>query len=111
MKQIDINGNFEYFNLNGEIEIGVPKKYDLGQNYPNPFNPVTKINFDLPKDTKVELRIYDMLGREVSTLVNEVRKAGFYTIDFNASQFSSGVYFYRLVSSDFSMVKKMVILK
>jgi len=111
LKQIDFNGNFEYFNLNGEIEIGVPKKYDLSQNYPNPFNPTTKINFDLPQDSKVELRIYDMLGREVTTLVNEVRTAGYYTVELNASQFTSGTYFYRLNAGDFSMVKKLVILK
>jgi len=118
LKQIDFNGNFEYFNLNGEIEIGVPKKYDLSQNYPNPFNPTTKINFDLPNDSKVELRIYDMLGREVSTLVNEVKTAGYYTVEFNVSTFASGTYFYRLNvndpngrAGDFSMVKKLVILK
>lgn len=111
LKQFDFNGNYEYFNLQNEVEIGIPKKYDLSQNYPNPFNPTTKINFDLPQDAKVELRIFDMLGREMKTLINEQRAAGYYTVEFNASQFTSGMYFYRLVSGDYSMIKKMVILK
>jgi len=115
LKQIDVNGNFEYFALNGEIEIGVPKSFNLSQNYPNPFNPVTKINFDLPEDGKVELRLYDMLGREVSTLINEVRTAGYYTVNLNASNLSSGIYIYRLISKtsdkDFVATKKMILIK
>jgi len=111
LKQIDNNGNFEYFNLNSDVIIGVPSKFKLSQNYPNPFNPSTKINFDLAKDSKVNLKIYDMLGREVSTLVNEFRTAGYYSVDFNASALSSGVYFYRITTEDFSAIKKMVIMK
>ncbi len=111
LKQIDFNGNYEYYNLNNEVVIGVPQKFNLSQNYPNPFNPVTKINFDLPKDAKVELTVFDMPGREIATLINEQKTAGYYTVEFNASQFTSGIYFYRLVSGDFSMVKKMVVLK
>jgi|GEM_PF-1162375 hypothetical protein len=111
LKQIDNNGNFEYFNLSSDAVVGVPSKFDLSQNYPNPFNPATKINFDLPKDSKISLKLYDMLGREVSTLVNEFRTAGYYTVDFNASSLSSGIYFYRLLAGEFSSVKKMVILK
>ncbi|MDQ3019516.1 MAG: hypothetical protein M3R36_02945 [Bacteroidota bacterium] len=71
--QIDLNGNFEYFNLSNEIGIGVPTKYALSQNYPNPFNPATKISYDLPVDGKVSLKIFDMTGREVATLVNMFR--------------------------------------
>ncbi|MFZ4725800.1 MAG: hemoblobin-interacting domain-containing protein [Paludibacter sp.] len=111
LKQIDNNGNFEYFALNGEVEIGVPKKFDLSQNYPNPFNPVTKINFDLPENGLVNLRLYDMLGREVATLVNEVRTAGYYTVNFNASSLSSGIYFYRMNAGKFSSIKKMAVIK
>ncbi len=111
LKQIDNNGNFEYFNLNSDAVVGVPSKFDLSQNYPNPFNPATKINFDLPKDSKLSLKLYDMLGREVSTLVNEFRTAGYYTVDFNASSLSSGIYFYRLLAGEFSSVKKMVVVK
>jgi hypothetical protein len=111
LKQIDNNGNFEYFSLNGDVVIGIHTKFDLSQNYPNPFNPTTKINFDLPKDSKVSMKLYDMLGREVLTLLNEFRTAGYYTIDFNATSLSSGVYFYRISAGEFSAVKKMTLIK
>ncbi|MCI0472951.1 MAG: T9SS type A sorting domain-containing protein, partial [Ignavibacteria bacterium] len=111
LKQIDYNGNFEYFELTGDVVVGVPGKFNLSQNYPNPFNPVTKINFDLPEDGKVTLKIYDMLGREAAVLVNEARTAGYHTVEFNAGNLSSGMYFYRLVSGNYSAVKKMVVLK
>jgi hypothetical protein len=91
--------------------IGVPDKFDLSQNYPNPFNPSTKINFDLPADSKVSLKIFDITGREVKSLLNELKAAGFYTIEFNAAGLSSGTYFYRLQTDEFTSVKKMVILK
>jgi Secretion system C-terminal sorting domain len=90
---------------------GVPTIYSLSQNYPNPFNPTTKINFALPKQGLVTLRIYDVLGREVRTLVNEVKSAGTYSVDFNASEYSSGVYFYRLESNGFSDIKRMMLIK
>ncbi|MCB0729305.1 MAG: T9SS type A sorting domain-containing protein, partial [Ignavibacteriae bacterium] len=80
LKQIDFNGNFEYFNLNNEVNIGTPSTYALSQNYPNPFNPATTINFDLPTDGNVSLKLYDMSGKEVATLVNEVRSAGYYSV-------------------------------
>jgi len=89
----------------------IPEKYSLSQNYPNPFNPVTKINFAIPKQGFVSLKIYDMLGREVKTLVNEVKQAGYFSADFNASEFSSGVYFYRLEANGFTDVKKMMLIK
>jgi len=112
LKQIDNNGNFEYLNLNGVIEIGLPSKFSLSQNYPNPFNPSTKIDFQIPNDTKVTLNIYDVSGRKVMTLINnELKKADFYTVDFNASQLSSGVYFFNLITDKFSDTKKMVLLK
>ncbi len=111
LKQIDNNGNFEYFSLNGDVTIGIPTKFDLSQNYPNPFNPTTKVNFDLPKDGMVSLKVYDMSGREVATMVNGFRTAGFYTIDFNAANLSSGVYFYRISAGEFSAVKKMTLIK
>lgn len=111
LKQIDFNGNFEYFNLNNEVNIGIPVKYDISQNYPNPFNPSTKINYDLPVDGKVSLKLFDMSGKEVATLVNEVKTAGYYTVSFNAMNLSSGVYFYRLNAGDFSATKKMMLIK
>jgi len=95
----------------------IPTVYRLSQNYPNPFNPVTKINYDLPKDAKVNIVIYDILGREVKRLVNnELKTAGTYIIDFNASNYASGVYFYRIEAEEsggnkFVDSKKMVLLK
>ena len=90
---------------------GIPKNFSLSQNYPNPFNPVTKINFALPKSGFVTLKIYDMLGREIRTLVNEVKSAGNFSVDFNASELSSGIYFYRLETNGFSDIKKMMLIK
>jgi len=88
-----------------------PKDFNLSQNYPNPFNPVTKINFALPKQGFVTLKIYDITGREVKTLVNEFKQSGYYSIDFNGSNLASGVYFYRIQSNDFVMTKRMVLIK
>ncbi|MFA5012033.1 MAG: choice-of-anchor J domain-containing protein [Ignavibacteria bacterium] len=89
----------------------VPDKYSLSQNYPNPFNPATKINFAIPKSGLVTLKIYDILGREVSTLVNEVKNAGTYMVDFNANNLSSGMYFYKVSVNGFTDVKKMMLIK
>ncbi|MFA7361757.1 MAG: T9SS type A sorting domain-containing protein, partial [Candidatus Kapaibacterium sp.] len=89
----------------------VPTEYALSQNYPNPFNPTTKINFALPKSGLVTMKVYDILGKEVATLVNEVRNAGSYTLDFNASNLTSGTYFYRLESNGFVGTKKMMLVK
>jgi len=98
----------------------LPTEFALHQNYPNPFNPVTKISFDLPQDSKVNLVVYDLLGREVTRLVNnESKVADNYTYDFNAASLSSGVYFYKLVVSssnpinagNYSETKRMVLLK
>ena len=113
LKQIDFNGNFEYFDLSGVVEIGVPVKFNLSQNYPNPFNPTTKIDFDLPLDSKVSIKVFDISGKEVSTLVNEFRTAGYYTVSYDASALSSGVYFYRIMTGDgkFVMTKKLLLLK
>ncbi|HEX2786590.1 MAG TPA: S41 family peptidase [Ignavibacteria bacterium] len=86
-------------------------KYKLNQNYPNPFNPVTNINFDLPLDSKVTLKVYDLTGREVATLADEFMTAGYHVVTFNAINLSSGVYFYKLEAGDFSAVKKMMLIK
>jgi hypothetical protein len=83
----------------------------LAQNYPNPFNPATKINIDLPEDGKVEMRIYDMLGREAAVLLNEFRTAGYHTVTFNASNLSSGIYFYRISAGKYTSIKKMLLIK
>ena len=88
-----------------------PASYKLSQNYPNPFNPVTKIDFAIPKQGLVTLKIYDVLGREVTTLLNEVRSPGSYSIDFDASRLSSGTYFYKLSAGNFIETKKMLLIK
>ncbi|MFA5011876.1 MAG: T9SS type A sorting domain-containing protein [Ignavibacteria bacterium] len=113
LKQIDNNGNFTYFNLSSEIEVGIPKKYNLSQNYPNPFNPSTKIDFDLPLDSRVKITVFDILGREMKSVINEFRKAGYHTVTLNASNFSSGTYFYRFETEGGNniMTKKMLIVK
>jgi len=97
-------------NINKENNI-IPEKYELSQNYPNPFNPTTKINFLIPKDCFASIKIYDILGKEVTTLVNQKLTPGIYSVDWNASQYPSGVYFYRLQSGDFVDVKKMLMIK
>jgi hypothetical protein len=91
--------------------LNIPKVYSLSQNYPNPFNPVTKINYELPKDGMIKLVIYDILGREIKTLVNEIKQTGRYTVEFNGSGFASGVYFYRIQAGSFVQVKRMVLIK
>ncbi|MBK6506269.1 MAG: T9SS type A sorting domain-containing protein [Ignavibacteria bacterium] len=115
LKQIDYNGNYEYFNLSNEIEIGVPQKFDLAQNYPNPFNPSTKINFALPKDGNIVMSVFDNSGRLVSKVADGFRTAGYYTVDFSAANLSSGVYFYKLEfsgsGSEFTKTMKMTVLK
>jgi hypothetical protein len=83
----------------------------LAQNYPNPFNPATSIKFSLPKQSHVKLVIYDVLGKEIATLVNDELKAGVYNKTFDGSNFASGVYFYRIDAGDFTDVKKMVLVK
>lgn len=93
------------------ISSEIPASYKLLQNYPNPFNPVTNISFQLPQSSFTILKIYDMLGREVSELVNEKLEAGVYKVDFDASNLSSGTYFYSLTTSNFTQTKKMTLLK
>jgi hypothetical protein len=112
LKQIDNDGTFEYSNA-VEIEIGNPNKFVLSPNYPNPFNPSTVISYQLPVNGFVSLKVFDVLGNEIATLVNEEKVAGSYNVQFkiNSVQFGSGVYFYRLQSGDFVESRKMVILK
>jgi hypothetical protein len=94
-----------------EVGSGIPENYSLSQNYPNPFNPATNIDFSLPTASKVSLKVYNVIGQEVATLVNEEMKAGNYQVKFNASNLSSGVYFYRLAAGSFVMNKKFTLLK
>ena len=89
----------------------IPMDYSLSQNYPNPFNPVTKINYSIPKSSLTKLRVYDLLGREVATLVNDMKQPGMYSVDFDGTNFSSGVYFYKLEAGTFTEVKRMIMIK
>jgi hypothetical protein len=111
LKQIDFNGSFEYSNAIN-VNVGAPLSFQLLQNYPNPFNPATTINFQLPERTNVSLKIYDILGREVMTLLNEVKAAGSYSINFNAAGFASGIYIYKIsTGSGNTAAKKMTLIK
>lgn len=105
--------NFGVQTLTGITPIGngIPSEFKLAQNYPNPFNPVTNIQFDVPKTGNIKLTIYDVSGKEVETLINEIMEAGRYNTDFNASKLSSGVYFYRIEAEGFTDVKKMILIK
>jgi hypothetical protein len=89
----------------------VPATFYLYQNYPDPFNPTTTIQFDLPKSSYVSLKIFNILGEEIATLVNERREPGRYSADFDASRYPSGLYFYRIVAKDFTQTKKMLLIK
>jgi hypothetical protein len=93
------------------IATAVPESYTLGQNHPNPFNPITTINFGLPEDGWVRLRVYDLLGREVAVLVNAYRPAGTHETTFDASHLPSGMYFYRLQANGHGEAKKLILLK
>lgn len=93
------------------VSSNIPSNFELYQNYPNPFNPVTRIRYDLPKTAFVKLAVYDVLGREIVVLVNEQLKPGIYEYEWDASNISSGVYFYKITASEFISVKKMILLK
>ncbi|MCH9030222.1 MAG: T9SS type A sorting domain-containing protein [Bacteroidetes bacterium] len=110
LKQIDTDGSYDYSN---EISVNVnkPNKFLLGQNYPNPFNPNTRIFYSIPVKAFVIINIYDVLGNEVATLINEEKREGRYEVLFNANGISSGIYYYRMQANEFVDVKKMIILK
>ena len=108
--------NITSFNVTSNAMVGleddiVPTVYGLEQNFPNPFNPITKINYQLPKNSLVTLKIYDVLGNEIISLVNEEKAAGKYQSVFDGSQLSSGVYFYKIHAGDFLEIKKLILLK
>lgn len=110
LKQIDFDGTFEYSN-EIEVELFNPYEFALYQNYPNPFNPSTRISWQSPISGRQTLKIYDILGREIVTLVDEYREAGSYFMDFDASNISSGVYVYKLTAGSFTASKKMMVIK
>jgi len=110
LKQIDNDGQFEY-SKTIEVDMNGVKKFELTQNYPNPFNPTTTISYILPQAGMVKLTLYNILGQEIRTLVNEVKEAGTHSINFNASDLNSGVYVYKIESGSFTQTKKMTLVK
>lgn len=110
-QNIKLDGTFGPFIGIQQISSQIPEKFYLGQNYPNPFNPSTVISFQLIVNSFTSVKIYDLLGREVTTLVNEQLQPGHYEVTFDASQLSSGVYFYKLITNGFADTKKMILIK
>ena len=111
LKQIDFDGSFNYSNV---IEVDVdltPTGFGLEQNYPNPFNPSTMIGYQLPVSSNVSLKVYDVLGREVATLVNEFKEVGSYEVEFKALNLSSGVYIYKLQADNIIETRKMTLMR
>jgi hypothetical protein len=110
LKQIDNDGQFEYSKAI-EVDLGAPKIFELSQNYPNPFNPTTTIRFSLPEASTVKLTIYNILGQEIRTLLNEYKEAGIHTLNFDASELNSGIYVYKLEAGNFVQTRKMTLVK
>ncbi|MDP1676040.1 MAG: T9SS type A sorting domain-containing protein [Bacteroidota bacterium] len=110
LKQIDRDGKFEYGNV-VEVTAAILSHFSMDQNYPNPFNPTTKIDFSILADGLVSLKVYNLLGQEVATIVNQHLNAGKHIATFNASNLISGVYFYKIEAGSFTSIKKMMVLK
>jgi len=110
LKQIDLDGTFGYSSI-VEIVIENPKTFELIQNYPNPFNPLTRIQYQILNSSHVSLKVYDAIGNEVATLVDEYKLAGIYEHEFSALNLTSGIYFYKLQSGNFVETKKMILLR
>jgi hypothetical protein len=116
LAEVETNARISYYDVFGITQIStIADKFSLGQNYPNPFNPTTKIKYSIPPSSSfysVRLVVYDIVGRQVAVLVNQIQKTGVYEVDFNANNIASGVYFYKLsVGDKYSEVKKMIVLK
>jgi len=110
LMQKDFDGTFAY-SQEVEVDIDLPLDYSLDQNYPNPFNPTTTIRYAIPEDNFVSIKLYDVLGNEVITLVNEQKQAGRYEMLFNASNIASGVYYYQINSGSFTQTRKLMLMK
>lgn len=110
LKQIDTDGSFEYSKIIS-INLNVPTEFTLSQNYPNPFNPTTTIDFTLPSDTFVSLKVYDLLGNETTSLISEPKEAGSYSLQFDGTNLASGNYIYVINAGGKIITKKMTLLK
>jgi hypothetical protein len=110
LKQVDFDGTFSYSDCIN-VSYDVPAEFVLSQNYPNPFNPLTNISYFVPRESFVSIKAYDFLGREVTTLVNEIKSTGSYKLTFDASNLPSGTYFYTMIAGDYSATKKMILIK
>ena len=110
LKQVDFDGSFEYSKV-VNVDLTTPTVFSLDQNYPNPFNPSTVISYSIPQNSFVTLKVYDIIGNEVATLVNQTQSAGKYDIRFDASSLSNGVYLYSIKTDNFSSTKKMILMK
>ena len=116
---ITVNGTFSGggtfcnvpVNVETEDDLGIPKEFSLSQNYPNPFNPSTKISFSIPTQEFISLKVFDVLGRQVEVLLNEIKEPGYYEISFNAGRLPSGTYMYEIRAGSFVETKKMILLK
>ena len=110
LKQVDFDGTFAYSD-EVNVDITSPAEFELVQNYPNPFNPSTTIKFVIPQSSEVSLKVYNALGQEVISLINQFLESGIHTINFDASALNSGIYFYRLDAGKYSDVRKMTLIK
>ena len=110
LKQIDNDGKYEY-SKPIEVDLGTVNTYELSQNYPNPFNPITTISFTISSTNTVKLSVFNSIGEKVEDLVNEMKEAGTYTVNFNAQNLPSGTYYYRIQTNDYTQTKKMILLK
>jgi hypothetical protein len=110
LKQIDNDGKFEY-SKTIDVEFNTPNRFELSQNYPNPFNPATTIRFNLPEAGNVKLTMYNLLGQEIRTIMNEYRESGAHTININASDLNTGIYLYKIEANGLNQTRKMTLLK
>lgn len=115
LKQIDYNGNFEYFQVNETIQVNSPGLFSISQNYPNPSNPVSTIEYQIPENSKVILHLYDVKGSMVKELVNQDQESGYYSIKLDGSNLASGIYFYTIIVQaarvSYTETKKMLLIK
>jgi hypothetical protein len=108
---LDVNPDSPVITENTVTENLVPKEFSISQNYPNPFNPSTQINFSLPNTSNVRITVFDITGKEVTTLVNRSVEAGRHTVNFDSNGLSSGVYFYNITAGNFTQTMKMILAK